>query len=102
MPSPERELFHYTTAQGLLVILESNSVRATNALYMNDASERQHGQDLLRKVLDEQQKRSRSPLFKAYCEATKAMVKGLNTGASYVFCLSSEGNQLSQWRAYAA
>jgi hypothetical protein len=75
---------------------------ATNALYMNDASERQHGMDLLHEVIEQGQRRSRSPFFKAYCQAAETMLRRLSTGASYVFCLSSEGNQLSQWRAYAA
>ena len=32
------ELLHYTSAEGLLNIINSNSLRATNALYLNDAT----------------------------------------------------------------
>jgi len=97
-----KELFHYTTAQGLLGILESNSLRATDALYMNDASERQHGKELLHIVMTNEAKHSRSSVFKKYCEATELFVNQFPPFGAYVFCLTTHRNQLSQWRAYAA
>ena len=36
-------LFHYPTQTGLLGIVETCQVRATNLLYLNDASELRHG-----------------------------------------------------------
>src|SRR5690349_18151259 len=44
---PGSELFHYTTAGGLLGILQSNSVWATQATFCNDADETKHGLRLL-------------------------------------------------------
>jgi hypothetical protein len=38
-PQPGGELYHYTTAQGLLRIVESGQIWATNAQYLNDRSE---------------------------------------------------------------
>ena len=100
--SSPRELFHYTTAQGLLGMLQSNSLRATNALYMNDASERRHGNELLSVVLGENAKHARSPVFKSYSWAVETVAYVLSASSVCVFCLTAQRNQLSQWRAYAA
>src|SRR3954471_7489320 len=44
-------LFHYTTLEGLLGILESNDLRLTNTRFCNDDAEMTHGLDLTRKVI---------------------------------------------------
>jgi hypothetical protein len=38
-PQPRGRLYHYTTADGLLGIIQTGQVWATNILYLNDASE---------------------------------------------------------------
>ena len=39
MNETEKILYHYTSLEGLLGIIESKSIWATNVLYLNDASE---------------------------------------------------------------
>jgi hypothetical protein len=39
MNESDKILFHYTSLEGLLGIIESQSIWATNVLYLNDASE---------------------------------------------------------------
>jgi len=45
-------LYHYTTQNGLLGIIESNSIWATHAGYLNDASEFKRGLAIARRALD--------------------------------------------------
>ena len=44
-------LYHYTSAEGLLGIVSSNVLRASSALYMNDASELEYARDLIQKII---------------------------------------------------
>ena len=47
-------LYHYTSAEGLLGIVESGILRAGNFSYVNDASELTYGQELVTDVLSEE------------------------------------------------
>ncbi len=42
-----RTLFHYTSTEGLIGIISSNVLRATNVQYMNDTSELQYSKEML-------------------------------------------------------
>ena len=53
---PPRELFHYTTVNGLLGILESKSLRATHAQFSNDSEEMTHGIELIGEQVEELEK----------------------------------------------
>jgi hypothetical protein len=44
-------LYHYTTAAGLMGIVQSRTLRATNAEFLNDAQELQFGRSRLRDAL---------------------------------------------------
>jgi hypothetical protein len=43
-------LYHYTTQFGIIGIVESSSVWATHALYLNDSSEFSHGLSFAKSV----------------------------------------------------
>jgi hypothetical protein len=45
-------LFHYTDTTGLLGIAQSNSVWATNALFLNDEGEIRHTRDLVNRLCE--------------------------------------------------
>lgn len=47
----EKIIYHYTSLEGLLGIIESKSIWATNILYLNDASELNYSGDLLKEQL---------------------------------------------------
>ena len=51
-PLPEI-LFHYTDSKGFLGILESNTLWATSARYLNDSSEYTYGMKLIADALEE-------------------------------------------------
>lgn len=46
-------LFHYTTAEGLKGIVETNELWASSAYFLNDSAEVTYGYGVLRQVLDE-------------------------------------------------
>lgn len=94
-----KRLFHYTDQQGLLGIMQSNSLWATSARYLNDTSEFQHAQELTRQKIFVRINRSEDgPERGIYQDMRKAIDYANST--VFVASLSEEGDSLSQWRAY--
>ncbi len=96
-------LYHYTTAEGLIGIVSTNCLWATDALYLDDANELIGGIQLARKLLqdvceetDDQQQRER---INWLLEETRDLGTPRMMSA-FVCALSSESDLLSQWRAY--
>ena len=114
MPS----IFHYTDSAGLLGILQSQCLFATDYRYLNDLSEGTMARDLLVSVFEAELVAKRlldkrifddDKLIRLQAESTyDALVKSLNRSTP-TFVLSScrhekpkaiEHGLLSQWRAY--
>jgi hypothetical protein len=95
---PPRALFHYTSPEGLIGIVTTKMIWASDMLSLNDASEAAYPYRLIGEVLDanhpnvseKQRQRFKTQLtdytFQSY--------------APFVVCLSEESDLLSQWRAY--
>jgi hypothetical protein len=101
LPLPER-VFHYTDIAGLLGILQSGRLWATNYQYLNDASEVRYAYLLAREVSADVAKNraalsGRAELF--YSQAA-AIAPGLYKETYWLCCFSAAENSLSQWRAY--
>ena len=47
-----RYLYHYTNAQGLLGMLQSNRIWATNSRFMNDPTEIAYATSLVREIME--------------------------------------------------
>src|ERR1700730_5288689 len=101
---PNDRVWHYTGADGLLGILKSNRMWATNIKYLNDASEFKHGRTLVDEMLTKKGKDSPDldPLLKTVVN----IIEQFKTNSEvYIVCFC-EGNGaddlLSQWRAYGA
>jgi hypothetical protein len=116
MSEPE-VLYHYTTAQGLLGIVEGAALWATNADFLNDARELKYGRqelyDALRKRADELSPEEPEVAGAKYSQAAvmRSAVDHLSPGGIfarrehhvvYVACFCEEGDLLSQWRGYGA
>jgi hypothetical protein len=121
------ELFHYTGGGGLLGILESQSLWATHAGFLNDAQEVIYGQKKIVELLNALTAKQWSlpqelnddalwhPNFNSAARwfagkflllvvmaAVQNTTKFLQQNVGpFVTCLSAEGDQLSQWRGYA-
>jgi hypothetical protein len=120
------KLYHYTTAPGLLGILEKHRLWATNVRYLNDPSEGRYAVKLVQKVLQEASTKheeevgkleKRHPAWESLLvnfgdlisyripkikQWTENALKILDERDVYVSCLCPNGNLLSQWRGYGA
>jgi hypothetical protein len=113
-------LYHYTTAKGLMGIIETQTLRATNAEFLNDAQELQFGRPQLRDALLEQAAELNpegsgvaDENYSDYSRATvmRSAADHLAPGGPYaqrqyhsvyVACFCEKPDLLSQWRSYAA
>ena len=110
-------LYHYTTAIGLTGIIESQTLWATNAEFLNDAQELQFGRARLRDALlqraDELNPEGNRVVDDDYSRATvmRSAADHLAPGGLYaakqyhfvyVACFCEVGDLLSQWRSYGA
>lgn len=99
---PDR-LFHYTTSAGLLGMLRSNRLWATNYRFLNDKSEITYGVTLLEKVVGTLLSKADDPVI------TEVLSRILRTANAfegmldcYVSCFCERNDLLHQWRFYAA
>jgi hypothetical protein len=104
-------LFHYTTAAGLLGILSSSTLWATDLRFLNDAQEALYARDLFMEMIwgADPATQPGHPLHdnakafgETFVEYRKWVVKDLNSPKFpvYVTCFCESGDLLSQWRAY--
>lgn len=94
-----RQLYHYTTASGMLGILRSGQLWATNISYLNDYSEVQYGYEVLREAAAELKPAGElSSSF--FAELFTAPTDVSDPSEVYVSCFCEEPDILSQWRAY--
>ncbi len=104
-------LYHYTTMKGLIGILESKELWATNILYLNDGSEFKYTFDLFTNEITKYplnsidlkgvQKDKFFLYFADYAELYNTIYEEYSKIKQYyVFSLSQEEDLLSQWRGY--
>lgn len=91
-------VYHYTDIRGLLGIIESNEMWATDIQYLNDAAEFNYAKNLIHKKFRK--------LFRNEKNANKTLdgfvnrSQIINEYQIFVCSFSEMGNLLSQWRAY--
>jgi hypothetical protein len=93
-------LFHYTSAEGLLGILGTHTMRFSDAAYLNDGSESIYGLRMFSQAVDlvvadatEQEKDGAAQLKKG----VEALMDAFQP---IIFCFSRRNNLLNQWRDY--
>lgn len=95
MIDPQKLLYHYTTQEGLLGILEQGVIRASSIQHLNDASEFEYSVNIALAVLYG---------MKPSAEVSERMSSILTTFRYgwdvFVTSFSKDGDQLGQWRAY--
>ncbi len=100
LTQPPEMIYHYTTQKGLIGILESKAIWATNLYYLNDSSELRYTIDLIQSVLP-----IHLALGSEFYELTRAVIdvlKWAELASIYVASFSEDGNLLSQWQAYGS
>lgn len=98
---PQNTLYHYTSLSGLLGIVGSRELRASDIRYMNDSSELRHALTILRGHITRRitEGCDNPTLFNELLEwLSHRIVSGpMVYGASF----RANGNLLSQWRGYS-
>ncbi len=92
-------LYHYTTFDALVGILESRELWATSLRHLNDSSEFRYTIDLARQeTLD--MPRGASGSYGVFLDAFREALAGMEDGTAYVTSFSAIPDLLSQWRGY--
>lgn len=92
-------IFHYTSLEGFVGIVDSRTMWLTDYAYLNDTRELTHGIELIRDVIAEMLKKESQ-------ESIRALLKTWNrdidkdTHRVCIASLSADGDSLSQWRSY--
>ncbi len=97
--APPDQMFHYTSVDGALAILQTDRLRFTDYAYLNDTREVTYGLDVIRSVLG-------SDLDLSVSQALTKLASYLKDGNPfspyniYTASFSSESDSLSQFRLY--
>src|SRR4051812_4201029 len=97
---PLRTLYHYTTQAGLLGILETKSIWASEIRFLNDATEFRTALDTVGAELRTRLNELDSAEGEARGEAIFREFTALEEASFFVLSLTEKGDDLSQWRAY--
>jgi hypothetical protein len=96
----QTELFHYTTQEGLLGILNNNQIWATHIEYLNDSTELRYALKLARDELEKRHRQATEDKEKDKIECLLDELGSHRVLNISVSCLTEERDLLSQWRAY--
>jgi len=98
---PKETLYHYTTFTGLVGIVDSQVLWASDIRYMNDSAELKHTADLIRMEITQRitAGHAKPNLLNQFLEWVTHRI----TNGHMLFAASfrSNGNLLSQWRGYS-
>ncbi len=99
--TPQERLYHYTSFTGLLGIVDSGSLWASDIRYMNDSAELKHTADLIRTEITKRIRagHEKPDLLNQFLDWVTHRI----TNGHMLFAASfrSNGNLLSQWRGYS-
>ncbi len=96
------KLFHYTTLDGLMGILNSRSLWCSHIRTLNDPSELQYGKSLMISQIDKYLKNIKEKEIIDLLEHLKLSINGFEFQFhAFVGCFCEKDNLLSQWRNYS-
>jgi hypothetical protein len=93
-------LYHYTTKEAFLGILQKKQIWASHIAFQNDRSEHKYAFELFKNELQKEKKKNRSFENFTLLESNKFLEKYWNAEI-YTVSFSADKDILSQWRAYA-
>ena len=100
-PLPE-EIWHYTDANGLIGILQTGRIWATQVSCLNDTLEQRYFGELVHQAVKERRKQSIDarvePLFRVADETLDNL--DFTSAGQFVVCFSEAEDDLGQWRGY--
>lgn len=90
-----RIYYHYTSLEKMWLILENETIRATQACFSNDNEEIIKGIEIIKEICQE--------LFDSEPDMNSFHEQIIKENVdSYIVCFCKEDDKLSQWRAYCA
>lgn len=93
--------YHYTSLDTLWAVLDTETLRATQACFSNDSEEVEKGkvliEEICKKIYDQNQAQKQKK-FLEYAE--KLTLDGEEGVDCYIICFCKADDKLSQWRAY--
>jgi hypothetical protein len=96
-----RRLYHYSTLCGLMGITSGNTLWASDARFLNDASELLYAASLISETVSEATAAIEGEELKPALSRIAEFANGFEYGARpFVACFCEEGDLLSQWRGY--
>lgn len=101
-PPPE-VLYHYTNASGLLGIIESSRIWATDYRFLNDSSEIQYAVSLFHKIIEKRLLDTDDDITTEFFE--RCLEKGIAFDGfpkCHMACFCEKDNLLNQWRVYTS
>jgi hypothetical protein len=95
-----KSFFHYTSTAALISIVRNNELWLSDATFLNDRLEIDHGRDVAyKRVRAAASAATRSEVVAMLTEALKNFETEPNPDV-YVVCFSMVGDDLAQWRGY--
>jgi hypothetical protein len=100
--------FHYTNQPGLRGIIETKSLWFTDIFCLNDSTELNYALNLIQEELDKRMGEADKDsaghetlqFLKTNCDYQEILRTSQNEVSLYVFSMTTESDDLSQWRAY--
>ncbi len=99
--SPTTTLFHYTSARGLLGILDTGNIYASSAYHLNDSMEFRYAIELMVNQVRARLNVETGPWNTMYGELLEQLPSTAKDAQVFVASFSEEGDLLSQWMAYS-
>jgi hypothetical protein len=99
---PPDQLYHYTTVDGLLGIVQTRCLLATNVRFMSDFSELDYAIAKTRGMLVELIPDSAPEYEVQFRNQLHQSIGELGNYQVYGFCFSEKQNELAMWREYGA
>ena len=100
---PEGPLYHYTTGENLVNIIQSGVLWATQAACLNDTTELTYAADELHKQVKATMAAHHDVTIDPLLSRLNEVLNdpGVETSPVFVTCFSERRDDLSQWRAYS-
>lgn len=99
-PHMEEPLYHYTSQEGLLGIIGSKVIWASNIHYLNDSKEFIHAIDEVKAMIWQRKRDESNEVLSRLYENIGDRLEGISRLHIFVVSLTERGDQLSQWRGY--
>ncbi|HXZ32863.1 MAG TPA: DUF2971 domain-containing protein [Terriglobales bacterium] len=96
---PAGPIYHYTSNEGFLGIIETKTLWASKLHYLNDSTEFAYALGLIRANLENRLRHERGPWNGFYGKALEG-ISAIENVHVFVACFSEVGDLLSQWRGY--